>query len=1229
MKLISEKYQKLKPHIDYLSDEVVITQAWKKTHSYMRTYNWYADTLALDISALGLEGNAKSWARAVKSGEFKLYPIELVPAAKSEHWRVDPTMGWIPSTASDKRKTKPPIRPLAHLTIRDQTWATTLMMCLADVVETAQGNCGEKDFQVAQKLEVYSYGNRLLCEWNHKNAWFRWGNAETYRKFFTDYQNFLRRPIEIGRLSSQDKDDVYVINLDLEKFYDKIDRNILLDRLKQLSVEYGYDDICPMFWQAAERLTSWEWDSEAINVAKNIGLHLGTGLPQGLVASGFFANAYMTYFDRAIGKQIGSNITNNTNLILKDYCRYVDDIRIVVAIKNSDINNAASEIFEWVTSLLNKHAGPSLTLNQEKFKITSLSDLDNRGSLSGRIQLLQNELSGPTDRDTLENVAAVLEGLLTVQTEEMPELSNLENDRELIRLVKFDHDIRPDTLKRFAANRLELIMRNKRKLTPNVDTKNQNIDELTDNESELLSKKLIRAWMHDPSLGLVLRKAIEIFPSPRIAEPVFDAVFSRSSIGSKSNDIHTAAVMDYLLADLFRSCVDFNGFFQKVEYPKSASPEELFNVAVLYAQKVALHPKAASFIKRQALLLLAVLQKTVSVNQNEGNIQLDLHIILSKQLPALNRQRLALFEIAAQITGQDEDFASLVINFVDPLPIEEKYQALEEFAKRGGPFWTHIWKCLHKNNSSKSLTSRFAWAAPEPIQDPKSVNEYLSRVISSNKNGFEHEAALIKLGIGLINLAIEKKELLPLSPKEILVRINPVGNWSELWRPKVQHIACSSPSKSSTQDPRFTFPEWIENSSPDSKCIYWIGTILRAAAIGSSDYTGSKWKLGAIQNYKGLRSGWYKRRMGMMHSSEVLVGEYATVSNWFCDLLMTCLQWPGFEATHIHYQDIKSIQNLETLRLVLVSRLEQLDALYCRASNMPTLVTNVKRPGLHYRKGFRIVSVQQILPRAKDFEADPTLDSPSRRSEGRDHLSRIAHLTHLTLQAKLNADGDDSEVGADLIVFPEISVHLDDQDILKRLADKTKSIILAGLVFHDHKGQLVNIARWFIPDYRDSGRQWIIRDQGKANMTDEEIELGISGYRPCQHIIEISGAPDGPFRLSGAICYDATDLELATDLKDKTDLFIVCAHNKDVGTFDTMIAALNYHMYQHVALVNKGEYGGSTLQAPYREHYERLISHAHGSDQISIAVADLELAAFRPPYSTTKDVKKKPANTQH
>ena len=1231
MKLIAEKYKKLRPEIACLSDEVIVAQAWKKTHKYMRTHNWYADTLALDISALGLEGNAPSWAKGIEKDDFKLYQMELVPAAKSEPWTIDSETGWGPQHSKKAREDKPPVRPLAHLTIRDQTLSSAVMLCLADAVETAQGNCSETRFSLAQKKYVFSYGNRLVCDWNSKNeAWFRWGNSETYRRFFTDYQNFLRRPIEIGRLAAQsqsDTDHVYVINLDLEKFYDRIDRSILLERLKKLSEKFGQEKTCPDFWRAAKNLINWEWDDNAYDQAKKLGLDLGKGLPQGLVASGFFANAYMVDFDRAIGKRIGEQIPSAPGIVLHDYCRYVDDLRLVVSIEDPDIDVAENKVSVWVAEQLRVHAGQALRLNRSKIKITALSDLDNHGSLSGRIRLLQQELSGPADRDVLENASAVLEGLLTTQPEEIPDPLNLKHDHALVRLAKFDQDIRTDTLKRFAANRLESIMRNKRKLGAVGDPEASSRDNLTDNESELLSKKLVRAWMQDPSLGLVLRKALEIFPSTIIAEPVFEAIFSRCSLGDRADSRCTEAMMDFLLADMFRCCVDFNGFFQRIDCPKSASPDGVFDIACSYAQKVVSAPSAAKFLTRQALLLLATMQKPVFIDSPEETIQHALHAILVNRLPKYNRQRLALFEVAAQITGRYDSYALLILQYIKPLNFEDKYQALEELAKRGGLFWLGIWKRLQKRGESKDLLARLKWAAPVLVGDPKNLKQRLSKVIASAKNGFEHEAALIKLALGLLAFSEGRNEILPLSPNEIDVKTDLGSDWAEIWRPEVSRVVCTASSQQvPMQDPRFLVPDWISNAAPDNAVIYWIGSVLRAAVVGGNDFTGNRWKNGSVQNYKGLRTGWYKRRMGMMHSAEALVGEYATVSNWFSEFLMTCLQWPGFEATYIQDQGIAGIQDLSSFKSVLSRRLVELDALCCRASGMPTLITSVKRPAPRKSGGFRIVTVQQILPRSRDFsKADPTLSNPKARFDDRDHLTRISLLTYRTLVAKLMADNDESNVGADLIVFPEVAVHPDDQDVLKRLADKTKAIIFAGLVFLDHDGKLVNVARWFIPDYRDSGRQWTIRDQGKAHMTTNEVGLGITGHRPCQHIIEIVGDDEGPFKISGAICYDATDLKLATDLKGKTDLFVVCAHNKDVATFDTMASALNYHMYQHVALVNKGEFGGTTIQAPYREHFDRLISHAHGTDQISINVADLDLAAFRRKHKIYKPVKKKPA----
>src|SRR5574343_533762 len=196
MGLVKEKYQQLKPTLEYLSDPIVLAQAWKKTHSYIRSHNWYADTLELDASAINLEGNLERWSHELISKSYAASPIRVVPAPKTDTWSFknrDDQWEWKPAKAQvnssnngkDQAKLSEPLRPLAHLTIKDQTIATAMMMCMADAVETAQGPTTSRD--------VCSFGNRLFCSWTENRARFGWGNSTTYSKYFHDYQRFLQR----------------------------------------------------------------------------------------------------------------------------------------------------------------------------------------------------------------------------------------------------------------------------------------------------------------------------------------------------------------------------------------------------------------------------------------------------------------------------------------------------------------------------------------------------------------------------------------------------------------------------------------------------------------------------------------------------------------------------------------------------------------------------------------------------------------------------------------------------------------------------------------------------------------------------------------------------------------------------------------------------------------------------------------------------------------------------
>ena len=84
-------------------------------------------------------------------------------------------------------------------------------------------------------------------------------------------------------------------------------------------------------------------------------------------------------------------------------------------------------------------------------------------------------------------------------------------------------------------------------------------------------------------------------------------------------------------------------------------------------------------------------------------------------------------------------------------------------------------------------------------------------------------------------------------------------------------------------------------------------------------------------------------------------------------------------------------------------------------------------------------------------------------------------------------------------------------------------------------------------------------------------------------------------------------------------MFVIPANNKDVTMFDAMAGTFSYHMYQHVIVVNTGEFGGTSVMAPYTEKHERVLTHHHGGGHASVAVVDIDLSNYQ--QSTTKSKK--------
>jgi len=86
MSILHPRYEQLCPDITLLSDQAVLTQAWKKSDSYIRRHNWYADVLELEQTTVRLPELIPAWSHDVLAGKVTPASMRLVPAPKNAKW---------------------------------------------------------------------------------------------------------------------------------------------------------------------------------------------------------------------------------------------------------------------------------------------------------------------------------------------------------------------------------------------------------------------------------------------------------------------------------------------------------------------------------------------------------------------------------------------------------------------------------------------------------------------------------------------------------------------------------------------------------------------------------------------------------------------------------------------------------------------------------------------------------------------------------------------------------------------------------------------------------------------------------------------------------------------------------------------------------------------------------------------------------------------------------------
>ena len=1253
----------LRPSFRFLSDKAVIIQAWKKAHEYMRRHNWYSDNFELDCSCIDLEElllDIQSCFADSANVRYNPDPSRVVPAPKT-------CSGWNLGSEEFKAPENFSLRPLAHLTVRDQVVAMMFLMCLANTIERRQGP--PRPYKLANVSEIaVNYGNRLLCEPPDDEAdvtapqekkrygAFLWGNSETYDRYYNDYRMFILRPEAVHK-SLIDRGvhheyELYTLSLDLSKFYDRIKREILFEKVKK-EVDAQSQDALD-FLRAFRLMLKWHWDAhdedfllayqnQQLGGYNRRWIEGADGIPQGLAASGFFANIYMLDFDDRMREFVVGNRALDANISgikVFDYCRYVDDMRLVVGMRKTAPQLKADDLMDAFQRCLDE-TSPGQCFSPEKVRLEKLSRDDHTDFVTLRMHESKSRTSDALDEQSAHELLKLNQDLWH-EAEGM----ETETDRKTksigsIPLTRNRSGIKSDTIERFAANNwrnaykvLSSILPAEEALPSFDEIKRECSLSVLDALTNEFCEEIILRWMDDPSKVRILRISFDLRPNAQYLEEVLKMLLrmiSKGGIGRRCGF--------YVASELYRAGAIETGFgYSDEDSPYHKQWLEYRAKLHEYVARFATANAPWYLANQLALYEFTYLPKDCLVNcvlpLNCDQIYRECHAALSMEMGA-NRAEVSIEAVI------------LASNISNPAKICGGCRDVIERAKQGAALeWRKCVAFLDAEVLSCFLddSAKNRGMLEVGKLDP-GIQYSLRDLAFMDDNPFGNEVSVARLGQALCEFMqgckVDRNNFFTLSGLAVTC-----SDWKELSNPRNSSVKMKVSASLRTEDSdsfRYLFrPEPWEDK--DFAKLAQIGRLLRAVVMAGDEYSAMKRgslsingtrHSGGAGRFSGVRSSWLKRRYGLYFDRACLGGVHVAFSPWFTEVLSSILAWPGSYCSK-KYEKLRfaELKDIFRDRLHDLSRFQFVDP--------DTVLIPVDIDVERFKKGAKtplnkinIAIIQSLHPDLSTLAQPDVRESMEAKRISRRHLSdlismlRVTFRTHSVLMKKRDS--------INLLVFPELSIYERDIGSLRRFADTMNCMIFAGLVYcRDPRNseKLINAGLWIIPQRKDGNerRMFVELLQGKGNLAHAEVGMeGLSRYRPVQWIVR--GVRYGKNRkrtvrlwtMSASICYDATDVRLAAALRDHVDCYIVSAFNKDVGLFDVMAESWRYHMYGHTVVANTGIYGGSTIQAPYAKPYERIIAHAHGGNQSQILLAELDINDFSNKSGTpaTKEHKKK------
>ena len=202
-----------------------------------------------------------------------------------------------------------------------------------------------------------------------------------------------------------------------------------------------------------------------------------------------------------------------------------------------------------------------------------------------------------------------------------------------------------------------------------------------------------------------------------------------------------------------------------------------------------------------------------------------------------------------------------------------------------------------------------------------------------------------------------------------------------------------------------------------------------------------------------------------------------------------------------------------------------------------------------------------------------------------------------------------------IIILPEFSVAEQFEREIRKLADQTGCIIIAGLDFKASNNNVSNQALVAIPyrwphGYKKSrAKTFFFGKHFPANVEKKYLEACGMNFESCSDIYVLDAGDYG--RIGLAICADFYDIERYALYKGRIQHLFILAYNKDVKSFLFLAEAISRLVYCNVIICNTGHYGGSICFSLRDKEYKRYIYRHEGADLFTSQIVEPPVRSFK------------------